>query len=102
MFSAAPVPRPPQPIKPTLIVSLPAAWALPSRPRPIVAAVELFKKSRREADDAFEGDGSVMVLSPDAQWDWSRTATRPPTRPGLLMRPVSTDRFDPINACLYP
>src|SRR5437764_7111804 len=64
MFSAAPVPRPPQPTRPTLIVSLPAAWALVSRPRPAAAAVELFKKSRREAEDAFEGDGSVMVVAP--------------------------------------
>jgi hypothetical protein len=54
----APAPRPPQPIKPILIVSLPAAWA----PRatgnvPATAAVtaEAFKKLRRvvAADDFF-------------------------------------------------
>jgi hypothetical protein len=33
-------------------------------PRPIVAAVEVLRKSRREAGDAFNGLGSVMVHSP--------------------------------------
>ena len=59
--SAAPVPRPPQPTRPTLIVLLPAAWtsgtvkpvetAVAVAP-PITAAVEPFMKSRREEDAA--------------------------------------------------
>src|SRR5262249_54136688 len=61
MFSAAPVPRPPQPIRPTLIASLPAACALLSRPRPMVAAVELRRKSRRLAEDPLGEVDSVMV-----------------------------------------
>src|SRR6516165_821239 len=60
-LSAAPVPRPPQPIRPTLIASLPAACALFSRPRPIVAAVEPRRKSRRVAEDPLGEVGSVMV-----------------------------------------
>ena len=56
---AAPVPRPPQPTRPTLIVLLPAAWTRGTvKPvetavavaAPITAAVEPFRKSRREAD----------------------------------------------------
>src|SRR5262249_7093058 len=61
MLSAAPVPRPPQPIRPTLITSLPAACALFSRPRPMVAAVEPRRKFRRVADDPWGEVGSVMV-----------------------------------------
>ena len=50
---AAPVPRPPQPINPTLSTSLPAAWALRLRLKPLagtpaVIAVDVLKKSRRE------------------------------------------------------
>ena len=47
----APLPRPPQPIKATLILSLPAAWAERARPEsvsPAAAAVVPFKKLRRE------------------------------------------------------
>jgi len=49
------VPRPPQPIRPILIVSSPAACALrpmaspPANAPPTTAAVEVFMKSRREA-----------------------------------------------------
>ena len=54
----APVPRPPAPIRATLITSLPAAWALrgifkpPANVAPATASDDVFKKSRRE--DAFE------------------------------------------------
>src|SRR5262245_34752471 len=99
MLSAAPRPRPPQPIKPTLIVSLPAAWALFSRPRPTAAAVELRKKTRREGSDAFEGDGSVMVRSPGF-----RSSPGSALDPGLASacpsRPI--DPATRINECLYP
>src|SRR5208283_1076847 len=47
MLSAAPVPRPPQPIRPTLIVSLPLAWALGREARPAAVAVDTLRKSRR-------------------------------------------------------
>src|SRR5208337_5049351 len=47
MLSAAPVPRPPQPIRPTLIVSLPLAWALGRKARPATVAVDALRKSRR-------------------------------------------------------
>src|SRR5262249_24853030 len=61
MSSAAPLPPPPPPTKPTLIVSLPAACAFLSAPTPIAAAVRPLKKSPRDAEDAYEGIGSVMV-----------------------------------------
>src|SRR4051794_38691640 len=54
-FSAAPLPRPPQPITPTRIASLPAAWTAGKGPRwvatapPTAPAVAAFKNSRREA-----------------------------------------------------
>src|SRR5208337_273183 len=47
MLSAAPVPRPPQPISPTLIVSLPLAWALGRKARPAAIAVDTLRRSRR-------------------------------------------------------
>src|SRR4051812_15355145 len=97
MFSAAPRPRPPQPIRPTLIVSLPAAWALVSSPKPIVAAVEPFKKSRREADDACGGLGSVMVLSPGA-----RLGIGSNRRVALGVRPLATGRYDGLRINAYP
>ena len=62
--SAAPLPRPPQPIRPTLIVSLPAAWAFDSMPRPTVAAVEVFRKSRRDGGNGSSRLGSVMGCHP--------------------------------------
>ena len=64
--SAAPVPRPPQPIRPTLIVSLPAAWTLGSAETGAVAAaaaaVEVLRKSRREAAVVRAGLGHGGVL----------------------------------------
>ncbi len=55
----APVPRPPQPMTPTLISSLPAAYApeIPERLEAIVpptmAAVEVLMKSRRDGVPVF-------------------------------------------------
>src|SRR4051794_2468042 len=62
--SAAPVPRPPQPTRPTLITSLPAAWTEGAEARWVTAApaattAEDFRKSRREAPVCTTG--SVMV-----------------------------------------
>src|SRR4051812_12967140 len=55
MLSAAPVPRPPQPIRPTLMVSLPLAWALGRKPSPPAAAaaavVVALRKSRRLGEE---------------------------------------------------
>src|SRR5262245_22023674 len=61
MFSAAPLPRPPQPMRPTLLVSAPAAWTVGARPRPrpVAAAPDTLRKSRREAEI-----GPVMVCRP--------------------------------------
>src|SRR5271156_5169864 len=88
MSSAAPLPRPPQPTSPTLIVSLPAAWALVNTPRPIVAAVEVLRKSRREAGDAFSGLGSVMLHTPVVVGSTSldQDAFRSPSRVGQKAR----------------
>jgi hypothetical protein len=47
----APLPRPPQPIKATLILSLPAAWAVRATPvsaSPAVTADVVLRKVRRE------------------------------------------------------
>src|SRR3954471_440196 len=60
IWSAAPVPRPPQPIRPTLSPSEPAAWAVDrstdwAATAPPTTAVEVFKNSRR-----LEPVGSVM------------------------------------------
>src|SRR6266542_1443730 len=52
-WPAAPVPRPPQPIRPTRITSPPAAWTWAARTPPTSAAVEVFKKSRREEAMSF-------------------------------------------------
>src|SRR6266542_6826154 len=52
-WPAAPVPRPPQPIRPTRITSPPAAWTCAARAPPTRAAVEVFKKSRREEAMSF-------------------------------------------------
>ena len=61
--SAAPVPRPPQPTRPTLIVLLPAAWTRgtvkPVEALAATAAVEPFRKSRREA--GVDADADVAV-----------------------------------------
>ena len=48
-FSTAPEPRPPQPIRPTLIESTPEAWALAigARAKPAAAAEVALRKSRR-------------------------------------------------------
>ena len=52
-LSAAPAPRSPQPIRPTLMMSLPAAWAWREISRPVTVApttapAVVFRKSRRE------------------------------------------------------
>src|SRR5581483_10422676 len=78
MLSAAPRPRAPQPISPTLMTSLPAAWTLPNAPRPAAAAVDAFRKSRREAGKLCEGVGSVIVtLLVLIGISTTATATRP-------------------------
>src|SRR5436305_1488625 len=71
MFSAAPRPRPPQPITPTLIVSLPLAKAFGTRFRAAVPAVTtevVLRNSRRVGDDF----GSVMI---DVSWKESQIPT---------------------------
>src|SRR4051794_10750934 len=57
----APLPRPPQPMRPTLIVSPPAAWAfdVDAKASPAATAEDALRKSRRL--DPF---GSVMMRSP--------------------------------------
>ena len=94
MLSAAPRPRPPQPISPTLMASLPAAWTLPIAPRPTAAAVEVFRKSRREGEKFFEEVGSVIVRSPGARWDVidseGHSALAPRTR-SLFVRSIQGD-----------
>src|SRR5947207_36139 len=48
-FSAAPLPRPPQPIRPTLMVSLLAAWTPPVASRvAVAAAADVLRNWRRE------------------------------------------------------
>ena len=51
-LAAAPLPRPPQPIRPTLIASLPAAWALRANDKAPYAAApdgtDRCKNCRRE------------------------------------------------------
>src|SRR5437763_2053427 len=48
-FSAAPLPRPPQPIRPTLMVSPPAAWTPPVASRvAVAAAADVLRNWRRE------------------------------------------------------
>src|SRR4051812_19213611 len=64
-LTAAPVPRPPQPIRPILIASSPAAWTAGSTPRPVATApptatVDAFRKSRREGGVAAGVVGSVI------------------------------------------
>ncbi len=69
--SAAPVPRPPQPTRPTLIVLLPAAWTrgtvkpvetAAAAAAPTTVAVEPLRNSRREADEDDTVVGSLGAL----------------------------------------
>src|SRR5258706_5153551 len=85
---AAPEPRPPHPIKATLSVSLPAAWALrstespPSTDAPATAAEVVFKKLRRgsgEMGGCFVW-GLIVFCS---LWAQAVPATHP--RAGLLL-----------------
>ena len=46
---AAPVPRPPQPIRPTRIVSAPAAWTCGTTIAAPAMAADVVKKSRRDS-----------------------------------------------------
>jgi glycyl-tRNA synthetase (class II) len=69
----APLPRPPQPIRATLISSLPAAYAeremfkLPAKAAPATAAVVPLRKSRREGvffalmESSFNRGGNYKV-----------------------------------------
>src|SRR5205823_5603228 len=63
MLRAAPEPRPPQPIRPTLITSLPWAWTkgTPARDTAAAVAAEALRKSRRLAGGVV---GSLTRSSP--------------------------------------
>ena len=72
-FAAAPVPRPPQPIRPTLITSLPAAWTLRASSRfrliasPAPTELERFSIVRRETRSLptdEPGTGMLMIVAP--------------------------------------
>src|SRR3982751_3225375 len=89
MLSAAPVPRPPQPISPTLMVSFALAWALGRNPRPAAAAVVAWRKTRRFED----GVESVMRsisrgsgTSPAVRHDESKPGPRSGTKYGEIRK----------------
>ena len=82
---AAPVPRPPQPIRAILIVSSPAAWALraidrlPARALPTIVAVDSFRNSRRDPAAwswglrySFVGSPGNKVGGGGCQWSGGR------------------------------
>ena len=93
--SAAPLPRPPQPMSPILIVSLPAAWtsgaARPVESVAAVATVVPFKKSRREAVAEAAGASS---LGSSAGVGRSREDLQVEGKAGCIV-PVGRDRLDP-------
>src|SRR5262249_27996413 len=62
-WAAAPVPRPPQPIRPTLSVSLPPAWTDVAR-APAATTAEALRNWRREEADGWAGGRRVMERSP--------------------------------------
>src|SRR5439155_4375776 len=62
MLPAAPRPRPPQPTRPTLILSLPAAWAklAPSAAKVAAAAVAFIMERREREDLAAEATAEAV------------------------------------------
>jgi hypothetical protein len=66
-FAAAPAPRPPQPTNATLIVLFSAAYARAemalSSAAPEIATPDVFRKSRREAEDNVGRSWRVMGCS---------------------------------------
>src|SRR5947209_6540424 len=60
-WAAAPVPRPPQPIRPILSVSPPPAWTAGATARTAPAAADVFRKPRRVAPGFV---GSVDIAGP--------------------------------------
>src|SRR5271165_2427003 len=92
MLSAAPVPRPPQPIRPTLIVSLPLAWALGRKARLATVAVDALRKSRRlgELVDSVMGSFSGVkkrahrICTMPSEGARGRRTTRTADKPRLL------------------
>ena len=66
-FIAAPLPRPPQPIRPIFSVSLPAAWtiraldSMPASEPAAIVAVPCLRKSRREFELAAESEADLEV-----------------------------------------
>src|SRR5258708_5596850 len=99
-LSAAPRPRPPpglpQPINPTRMTSLPAAWTLPASSisaakaaAPITLAAEVFKNSRRFDDLlAFVLNSEAMIDSPwrEESFSLGRRGRRPVAGFSYLIR----------------
>ena len=89
-FIAAPVPRPPHPIRPTFNTSSPAAWALRAMDRLPAAAARLvaFRKLRRVVRaEPFKGKSCNMVGS---KWgtDVGEDSRRMGTKDAILSQPL--------------
>ena len=82
MFSAAPLPRPPQPTRPTLIVSLPAAWALRHHAQADRGRGRGLEEITARSGECLRAGWSVMVHSPGVGFEPESIERHVGCRPG--------------------